>query len=661
MILFFKWLATSARGFSVSIGKVKMGLMLWLVAVSSLFAAPIEFTEAEGYGPGSLHSQMGWWAWNNDGAGYTVDPSNGKVSLTGKGQVAVFQQVLPAGETVREVRMDFTMGGLGATPGPVWLPSLHLGTLSNRKGDVALQLFRPAGENGTASYQMYLLIDKQASKNGGVERDWGKLLVNTSVGDKGKVADVSDLLRLTLSVTRAGENNWSIQGNLHNVSRDVSLSEVQLENIELSDEYRLNDLYASFRSGTPESFEVESFEIVTLDFSGETVLSEIKSSEGYPLWAGPQSVAAAAELPILKNVRFSVIKPYHPEVDGYRWHHGASLAFHNDRLYASYGVNPYSENVAGAACLYQVSDDLGVTWSSPKLIDSGSVEEKNGVGFGVLLSENGVLWSFNTGHGETHKDDSHFRIYRFDDSTSSWEFIRRVDQPFFPNQEPQRLDNGNWMMCGVYMSGDGAPAAVAISHGDDLTQWEVVPIPKVQHSWMFGECATYIDGSNLLNIARYDQTTRRALVAFSKDFGKSWTASEMSNLPMTGSMPAGGTLSSGHRYLIATIAGDSYKIKRQFWDRTPLSIAVAEPGKEAFSKVSVIRHAVFPEGPGESSPNGRLAYPCAVEHDKHLFVAYSNNGDREHNFNSIELAVIPLDSLINGHRSVVCLGTETGR
>ena len=77
----------------------------------------------------------------------------------------------------------------------------------------------------------------------------------------------------------------------------------------------------------------------------------------------------------------------------------------------------------------------------------------------------------------------------------------------------------------------------------------------------------------------------------------------------------------------------------------PLTITVGEPGENTFSKVFVIRHAVFEDGPGESDPGAALSYPYAVEHQGKLYVAYSNNGQRRGNNNSAELAVIPIEKL----------------
>jgi hypothetical protein len=121
-----------------------------------------------------------------------------------------------------------------------------------------------------------------------------------------------------------------------------------------------------------------------------------------------------------------------------------------------------------------------------------------------------------------------------------------------------------------------------------------------------------------------------------------------SNLPMATSKPYAGVLSTGQRYLVCSTSADGGG------RRAPLTLAVGRPGETQFSKVFVIRHAVFPEGPGESHERVSLSYPYAVEHNGHLYVGYSNNGanvgrigeGRElWNNNSAELAVIPIAEL----------------
>jgi hypothetical protein len=192
---------------------------------------------------------------------------------------------------------------------------------------------------------------------------------------------------------------------------------------------------------------------------------------------------------------------------------------------------------------------------------------------------------------------------------------------------------------GTY-SGDAVfPPAVAISHGDDFTKWTMVKINVDDEiRWMWGESSLFVDGSTVYNIARYGGGAQ-ALIAVSKDYGKTWTKSEISNLPMATSKPAAGVLSSGQRYLVCTTAsGNGGR-------RSPLTIALSRPGENVFSRVFVIRHSQNPDHPGESADQLSLSYPYAVEHEGKLYVGYSNNGGRRGNLNSAELAVIPIEQL----------------
>ena len=103
---------------------------------------------------------------------------------------------------------------------------------------------------------------------------------------------------------------------------------------------------------------------------------------------------------------------------------------------------------------------------------------------------------------------------------------------------------------------------------------------------------------------------------------------------MATSKPYAGTLSTGQNYLVCTTTADSGG------RRAPLTIAVSRPGESTFSRVFVIRHAVFPEGPGPSDPAIDFSYPYAVEHDGHLYVGYAIKRHK-----TAELAVIPIAAL----------------
>ena len=68
-------------------------------------------------------------------------------------------------------------------------------------------------------------------------------------------------------------------------------------------------------------------------------LAALYAAGSSPLWDHRVTVPKAAELPLVDGTEFRVIKPYEFAKDGYRFLHGAALAWHNGTLYASFGYN----------------------------------------------------------------------------------------------------------------------------------------------------------------------------------------------------------------------------------------------------------------------------------------------------------------------------------
>jgi hypothetical protein len=201
--------------------------------------------------------------------------------------------------------------------------------------------------------------------------------------------------------------------------------------------------------------------------------------------------------------------------------------------------------------------------------------------------------------------------------------------------EPRRTDDGNWIMAGIIVRGT-YPAGVAISHGEDFTQWDVIEIPQSEDlEQMWGESAVIVAGSEITAIARYGAKAI-ALISISRDFGRTWTPMRQSNLPMTPSKPYAGTLSTGQRYVIGTIAADAG------FQRVPLTIAVSRPGEKMFCRILCITDHTMRDNPRKVQPH--LAYPYAVEYDGKLYVVYSAALERG-NLNDAELAVISIDDL----------------
>ncbi len=353
------------------------------------------------------------------------------------------------------------------------------------------------------------------------------------------------------------------------------------------------------------------------------------------LWDPSAPLPDAAGLPELPGLRFSVIKPFEPERDGgYGFLHGVALVWHKGKLYASFAHNKNPENTTGEEARWRVSEDAGKSWSPVFDMDKGTPEVA--VSHGSFLSRRGKLWAF-LGAFSGVRSKVHTRAYLLDEKSNVWQPRGVIVRDgFWPMQEPLPMRNGNWIMAGFDV-GNGEPAAVAISHGDDFTRWDHIVIPRDPAlKTMWGESTVIVQGNEVWNIARYGGEAL-ALLSRSTDGGRTWTPMRPANLPMATAKPYAGTLSTRQRYLICTTTAGT---KGQ---RAPLTIAVTRPGHSLFSKVFRIRNAEHTAS--ESHPGARLAYPYAVEYKGHLYVGYSNSGGRRGNNNSAELAVIPLAAL----------------
>jgi hypothetical protein len=358
-----------------------------------------------------------------------------------------------------------------------------------------------------------------------------------------------------------------------------------------------------------------------------------------PLWDATQVLQKAAEMPQVQGAEFYVIKKGAPDNDQCRFTLGVGLAWHKGRLYASYGFNRGLENTSTEEAHFKVSDDGGRTWGAAQVMDAGAGDLA--VSHGVFLSQSDRLWAFMGAYHDHAKryHRVHTRAYLLDEATGRWEPRGVViENGFWPMQEPQRMADGNWIMAGLHLApfakGNNLPT-VAVSRGDDFTTWDPVVIPAAPGagSNLWGESTVITEGSRVTNISRYGKKAL-ALLSYSEDYGRNWTPTAQSNLPMATSKPYAGTLSTGQRFLVCTTTADTGG------RRSPLTIAVSRPGEALFSKAFVIRTSVFDQTPGVSAPNADFSYPYAVEHEGRLYIGYTH---KSHMAN--ELAVLPVSAL----------------
>jgi len=207
---------------------------------------------------------------------------------------------------------------------------------------------------------------------------------------------------------------------------------------------------------------------------------------------------------------------------------------------------------------------------------------------------------------------------------------------FGPMQEPQKMADGNWIMSGVRVGDGQPPAAVAISHGDDLTQWGFwCPFPSPPARDMWGESGVVVDGRQVPKLRRALVQTRWLSSAVSEDYGRNWTESLPSNLPMaTAKALTVGVLSTGQRY---PSSGTHHGGRRQNAAH-PSPSPWAAPAKTASRKIFRIRDfRVSAKSRRLEQPCPFMSYPYAIEtRRQNSTSAIPTSGGRRGNHNSAE-------------------------
>lgn len=351
----------------------------------------------------------------------------------------------------------------------------------------------------------------------------------------------------------------------------------------------------------------------------------------YHIWKDGVDIPRVAELRTVPSRRVT-IKPFEPEVDGYIFLHGVALVKFKGRMYCSWAHNRFLENSDDEEVNFAVSDDDGATWSG--FVRGHMAPEKGvAVSHGSFLAHGGALYFFAPQFkGQLGAEMLKMGVYRLDEATGAFTYLGvALDDRFWPMCEPILMADGSYIMAGIYVGASyRAPdnaAAVAISRGADVLHWDMVKVAKAEGVRVWGECSVTVDGGHCQMICREHSGKKVALYSESHDFGQTWSAMDLSDMPMVGSKPYTGTLSDGRRYLICSSAKD-------IDDRDPLTIALTKKGEAKFSEILRIDGGKY------------LSYPYAVEIDKKLYVAYSATAEGA-NRNSAELAIIRLEDLHN--------------
>ncbi len=336
------------------------------------------------------------------------------------------------------------------------------------------------------------------------------------------------------------------------------------------------------------------------------------------------------DLDIVTHVQVERAKP-----GEFHYLHETAIAWHKGLLHMGWANHPLHEaNYLDELLRGGVSRDGGLTWSEPVNWIEPPAMGAESWNHPVLAVHQDRLWGFFT---RWVGEQPETRIFTLDEQAGRWQSRKGVIPGFLPFTPPRRMRDGNWIIGGEQ---GWTEAAVAISRGDDFTNWELVILPRPEALELrYPETTLLERGDALIAICRPPRGVQTAPVSISHDCGRSWTSLQPSNFPLWTSKPLSGRLSTGQQYLIANNLEEG---------RTLLSIAVTEPGSDQLVRIWKIRHQAAPvrrllgtRHTDRQFIGGRTewSYPAAIEHDGLLYVSYTQGKE------DAALSIIPLSAL----------------
>ena len=354
--------------------------------------------------------------------------------------------------------------------------------------------------------------------------------------------------------------------------------------------------------------------------------------ETFTLWTGSNIPDDFNQIPFVPGMQHQTIQH---AVESCQFLHGAAIINYKGVFYANWANSPVNENSHEERLQGRRSTDGCRTWSDLEVI-APDLEGPACRSHGVLFVHKGQLWTIcaRFGEGLPAKRFPCLQAEAFilNEKTGRWDSQGVVMQNCWPCNEPKRMDNGNWITSG--QDKDGFPV-VAISHGDDITQWDSILIPFHPHMEpCYAETTVNAQGNRILAVIRGGGGI--AWISISDDFGRTWSKAGPSNMPMPRAKAYLGKLSTGQMYLLSNLQRKTDSLD----NRDTLIISVSRPGESTLSRMWRIRHGK--SGPPRFNPiqkGKQWSYPYGYEYEGKLYVVYSIGKE------DCGLSILPLESI----------------
>ncbi len=298
------------------------------------------------------------------------------------------------------------------------------------------------------------------------------------------------------------------------------------------------------------------------------------------------------------------------------------LLHHDGKFWCMWSHGPVVEDVPTQHVSYATSED-GLKWSAPKSITGPPAAGRAYIArsFWVRDGELLALVASYKGKGAFGVDkDLRLVAYAWDKTAAVWKSKGRVFEDAINNFTPQRLSSSDWMMT---RRDAGFNVSMLVGGVKSLDDWRVFPVVERKSIAGFSpdEPVWWQQPDHtIIGLIRDNGGSSRLYRTVSTDLGQTWSTPMKTNYPNSTSKVFSLLTSRGYRVLISNA--------NPAVGRRELHLAVSEDG------VTFVRMARL--GIPSDKPS-TLQYPHAIEHDGHLFIAFSRNK------NITEVLKVPLD------------------
>jgi len=316
------------------------------------------------------------------------------------------------------------------------------------------------------------------------------------------------------------------------------------------------------------------------------------------------------------------------------------LAYHDGKFLCSWSDGPKVEDEPTQEIKFATSAD-GLTWSAAKSVTGTPAAPYAYIARGLWLRDGELLalGAHYKGKGAFGADkELQLRAFAWDAAAGQWKFKGKLYDDAINNFAPQPLPSGEWI---VTRRDSRFNVTMMIGGREALDDWQIFPVVKVGEVEKFRPDEPIIldpgDGT-WQALFRDNGGSSRLFHSTSTDQGRTWGAPALTNFPNSSSKLYSMRTSRGFHVLVLNA---NPKVARR-----ELYLALSEDGK-TFTRLARLD---VPTPPPVSEAVSRinqkfragiasLQYPHVIEHDGHLFIAFSRLKTQ------IEVFRVPLDDV----------------